>query len=230
MSYRWNRRQDKQIRNIKKNIHDMKFAEEVKYFDSAVAPFQTDTDGEGVELNDIPLGDDTGERVGYQVRCTSINIKGYFVLDSDRINGCLMRITLVWVPSGTPGGLPTLYGATSTGTDAIFDTVPTTASGIPTVFAPKSQEYFDKYDVIYDKVINIKPDVYYNTQAPAAVAVQKFVKFKIRKHFNRIVKYDADTGTITSIAQNTLVLYFSVDNATNSPTIGMTARLFYKDN
>lgn len=211
-----------------KRLNDMI---ELKFIDSFFSGSVNDNGSSIQLLNGIPIGTDPDERVGLELRATSVQFRGYLLTDPDVLASSTVRIIVFWdrqANGSVPLTLTSLTAADGTILDLTTVTDPT--------LAPYNYSAIDRYRVLYDKIITINPDVI-NTSVrdegppdvtTTATVLTKRANFKKKIKLGRTVKYDDASSGIASIATNSLymVAYTMEDDG---PVLRFGSRFYYKD-
>lgn len=204
------------ISTINKKIRSIQSKEELKYIDT-LHNTSIPTSGTLQLLNGVALGDDNNEREGKEISLTSIQFRAQFYSVTGQLTTSVIRM-LIFYDMQANGAAPTAA--------TLLDNTVITSLWL----APYNREYQKRYKILYDKIIQLTPQVVLNTTAgdtTTVLAVEKYVRKKIR--LGRTVKYIGDTAAITSIATNSLYLLLISDASSNTPTTLGGYRVYFKD-
>ncbi|QCX35022.1 capsid protein [Blackfly DNA Virus 1] len=217
---RMDRYQNRQIRNIKKDLHQMKMQEEVKYKDLFLN-VQSATPGGSIQLlNGTATGTDQTTRLGSQIKCTSLRFKVGLTSLSTLTSAAIFRIIVVW-DTQTNGIQFTLAGNALTGNVALLDNRVIT----DLIYSPRQLENADRFAIVYDKIHVLNAGAN-NTGATTPFPVEKVINKTFK--FNRITQYDAITDVIGAINRNSLHFIGLAQNSGES-NYDIATRLYFKD-
>jgi len=220
MSRRIDRYQNRQIKNIKKELHRMKMNQETKYHETYLAGQTPAITGSLNVLNAIAVGDDQVSRDGAECRCTSLRFILSYTSTIAAAGSVVFRVLIFW-DTQCNGVVPTVAGNPLTGTTAVLNNRVTT----DLVYAPRQLENADRFDFVYDKVHTINP----NFEISAAGDPYPWDKHIIKNFkFNRIVQFDNTTGVVASMNKNALYVLVIAQDA-NVAFYDLSAVVYFKD-
>jgi len=212
--------QNKRIDALNKKVKQIEGKEELKYFDTIPNPPLTlGVNGSTYCLNDMGIGGDPFDRVGDYIYASYVQIKGYITGNVAATSDRLIRVQLYWDKASTSGA-PSMYDSTTQGNIAVNDNR-NTATLIPNVFAPVSQEFKDRLTVIHDRV-------YHYHQY--SVGTDSFLPFTITKRLGRKCRFNNPAANSVPIT-NALYIAFSMDNVPMgiSYFLNFRSRFYFKD-
>lgn len=224
MPNRTNYIQNKRLNRIERKIDRMEDEIEYKYIDTYAAGAAVPTAGTSNELNLVAQGTTQITRIGAQIKMTSIQLRmSITALTSQTQSRCRVMLVIDKEPAG---GSLTVSGSAIGGTQAVLDTAVIT----DLMMAPYQHEARDRFKVVYDKIVYIKP-----TTAEAAASVttgdiavssqhviNKYIKL------NRRVQYSLTTATPSAVDRNMVTLVVIAETA-NSLTYTYGTRIYFSD-
>jgi len=153
-------------------------------------------------INDVAIGTAAYNRIGNQINCRSIQIRGTLVVDNTLtvLQPVRVRLMLVWYKE--PAGYA-------------LDDNALWPSGAPTVDEFTSYHDRKTFKVLYDKTITLCNDI------------KPVQAIRINKKLNAITEFD-ETGQINSGALYWVRIQ-DASTATPSDVQNITARLYYTD-
>lgn len=224
-------RQDRQIKEIKKSVKQIKKGFEVKYMPIFVN-IPANTSGSNVQqLNvGIAVGDTQVTRDGSQITATSLSFRGNIVSDPAKTTHSIVRLVVFWADMHLSGA-PTVVGNTTTGTTAVFNNL--NISTAPGWTVPVSIENIQLFDIIFDRTYVLNPNTVagFTPATGATTGLSSYcVPVSFKKKFRRKIRFDSNGSGITDISTNSLWMALISDNNTSPPTISGMSRFCFKDN
>ena len=145
---------------LNKKIKKLEDEQEIKYKDiwhTITATRTPDVQGQVFLLNGTQVGPyATGERIGSQIRATSLQLRGYFYIPllgtldtpiTDTLRAPMIRLIVFWVTN--PVGTPVIVGNSDTALDGVLDNI--IGSTADNIFAPYQFQSYPAIKVLYDK-------------------------------------------------------------------------------
>lgn len=206
---------DKRVKKIENEI-------ELKYVDFVNTAFSATAAPAGGLLNAIERGTPPNNRIGNEVRATSVQIR-YNIFNAIPAEFPQIIRVIVFYDRQANGGNPGFIGASST--NALLDNDVITNP----VHAPYNQNTRMRYHVMYDKVHVLIPQS--DTQTGLGMVPHEMF---IRKHIKlgRKTRYDANNipAAIADISTNSLWVMVVADATyADPPTMNFSSRFFFKD-
>lgn len=217
--------QDKKIKNLNKKIKKIEFLDETKFVDTAAIVTIPETGRLVSTLNyGILQGDGASTRDGNQVNTSSLIIRAVFATDVDKVSPSRVRMIVFWDKQCNGADATVSAGAGST---VALMTASATVDG---TLDHRNQLTIRRYDIIYDKVWTLNPQLKL-TEAAGTVTDNQIISMHISKRFKlgRRLYYSASAGAITDIVSNSINVVFISDNDAEPPTVNYNMRLYYKD-
>lgn len=228
---------------LNKKIKKLQKDPELKFLDNWSELNVTDS-GDLMVCNAIGSGITQTERDGNEVRCTSLEIRGYAYVNnlvivnqkSDLYRVPLLRMIVFW-DSSPNGALPDLIGnSIATEDDSLLDNT----DGADPVFLPYNRNTIGRFRVLYDKTYRFpqSPHVMsggYADTNPIVNLVVPHVVINKRIKLSRKTRYTGPDPDNSDISENGLYIAFISTYDTNSGTnyyisTGINARVnFYDD-
>lgn len=232
---------------LNKKIKKLQEEPEIKYKDAwhTISATRTpDSQGQVFLLNGTQVGPyATGERIGSQIRATSIQLRGYFYIpilgvlntpETDTLRAPMIRLIVFWVTN--PVGTPVIVGNSDTALDGVLDNI--IGSTADNIFAPYQFQSYPAIKVLYDKTYTFKvpPIVRYDDEVtpnrPESTAPYVMINKKIK--LSRLVKYNGEQSTISNFTNNALYMTaISTYDAASGPGYRIAGQIFsrfcYKD-
>ena len=232
---------------LNKKIKKLEDEQEIKYKDiwhTISATRTPDVQGQVFLLNGTQVGPYvTGERIGSQIRATSLQLRGYFYIpllgtldtpNTDTLRAPMIRLIVFWVTN--PVGTPVIVGNSDTALDGVLDNI--IGSTADNIFAPYQFQSYPAIKVLYDKTYTFKvpPIIRYNdgisANRPESTTPYVMINKKIK--LSRLVKYNGEQSTISNMTNNALYMTaISTYDAGSGPGYRIAGQIFsrfcYKD-
>lgn len=159
--------------------------------------------GTVVALTDIAQGDTDITRTGNSIFVRSVFLRGSLTSSADDATGTVVRIILF------------------SDTQQTSDTAPSAASVLSGVDidAPLNRTTAGRYNIMWDMMFNMP------LQSDSGVNIRQVKRFQSLRHH---VRYNGAAST--DIQKNGIYLLLLSNQATNTPTPNLTARVMYHDN
>lgn len=221
------------IANIERRLQVLGLEEELKFRDTAVA-FTNVVSGvsQSVCVNVVPEGVTEKERVGDDVRFTSVQWKLEGQVNGNRLDNTMYRVIIFWAIQNNNSSTVSVYGDPNSVAPLLDSTALTTRPCL----APYCYQTSDKFRVVYDRVFNMNPQVLDEWTNPAAGTNQAAVEYgpntnyihgKFRLH--RKTKYTTSVPGAQDIVTNALWLAVVSDSASAGVDLAGVVRVYYKD-
>lgn len=206
---------------LDKKIKKLQRDQELKYVDIYQANNDITTGAFVVLLNGMVTGTDSNERIGDEVRATSIQWRMNFSSDPTGTIPVAVRMILFWDKQAN-GLAPVIAGGG--GATSLLDT--TTVTDL--LLAPYNHESSDRFRVLYDKTFTLEP---YALAVGGGAAMQRYITMHKKINLSRRVKYDGDTAAFTDVVTNSLWFTFMSDIAAAgiNPQVEFGSRFYFKD-
>lgn len=170
----------------------------------------------------IPEGTGESERVGRQVQCTSLNIRGYIKIETfNYVPASFFLRFIVYVDKQANGAAATPAELIDTNPAGFY------------INNLRNLEQTDRFIILKDKLIRTDPTSgLYNTNLFTNVPTEQFVPFKCNLSLNDMpIQYSGTAGGLSDIRSNNIgIMCISSDPASNGLRVRYTARVRYKDN
>lgn len=218
------------ISTLNRKIKKIQDSRELKYFDTLFIGAVNST-GSLHLVNGIPAGTTQITRIGAEIDATSVQFRFAIDTDSTNITGTQrIRMILFWDRQAN-GAAPALAGdpLLATGGGALLNNAVVT----DLVYSPYQYENQERFRVLYDKTFQLSPKIWqeHDNSTPTAITevypIGMTSKRKIK--LGRKVRYDATTGSITTINTNSLYMAFVSSESANAPTVYCGFRFYFKD-
>lgn len=206
---------------LDKKIKKLQRDQELKYSDVYQANNDITTGAFVVLLNGIASGTDSDQRIGDEVRATSIQWRMNFSSDPVATIPTLVRYILFWDKQAN-GLSPVIAGGAGT-TSLLDNTIVTDLT-----LAPYNHESSDRFRVLFDKTFTLEP---FSLAVGGGAAMQRYMTSHKKINLSRRVKHDGDTATFADIVTNALWFTFISDVAAAgiNPQVEFGSRYYFKD-
>lgn len=211
-----NKSLNKKIKHIENNLMELKFLDT----NSGVTPSIA---GVSDYLSGLAQGDTASLRQGNIINPTSIQIRATMFTDIDTLSISQIRVILFWDRQPN-GAAPVLSGASTT--QSLLDT------GVVTnpILSPRNFNTIERYGILWDKVVQLNPNVPLLVAGGATTQVVQVGKFLSKViHLSRLVKYNNTSAAITASVSNALHCAFFTNLAADVAIINLGYRLYYRD-
>lgn len=202
---------------LSKRIKAIEHEIELKAFDTYNVSTSVTTSGTQNLLNAIGRNVAEYQRIGNQIKTTSVQIKLSAILNTLSLVPNTMRLIVFW-DRQCNNGLPTMIGAATVPSvlDSDYVTEP--------ILMPYNINSRDRYTILYDKmhVIGIN-DIVGGFPVQVRVNINKYIKA------SRMCRFDDAGTTVASITTNALYCWYVTDQGANGPNVKFASRVYYKD-
>lgn len=223
-------------KNLDRRIKKIEADKEIKNRDSLITSMTLLGDVTAASTNWTLLNDslDQGtkvpDRIGDEVRITSVSLRIRLSTDVDEVKTTLVRCMVFW--DRQANGLPFGYNGTDPTLGTFGPLIPSGASYVYNHYNPYlCGGRTTRYKMLYDKTFTLQPQGF-NSDGTKSYQVVKLIKKKIK--VNKIMKYKRGgdgTGNLDQIMSGALWLVLVADptSSTTAPLAMTSYRLNYAD-
>lgn len=202
---------------LNKKIKKLQRDPELKFYDRWINFGSVTTNSVIAACNDVGSGISQVERDGNEIRCTSLEIRGYAFINnletvvqkSDLYRVPLLRMLVFWDRSPN-NDMPQLIGnSTATEDDSVLDNT----DGADPVFLPYNRNTIDRFRVLYDKTFRFPQSPYvisggYGEGKPDVNTVVPHLVINKRIKLSRKTRYSGPDPDYSDISENGLYVAF----------------------
>lgn len=205
-----NKTLSKQIKHIKNDLIELKY---VDVYTASTNLTSTPSNFNGWNL--IANGDQADERVGDKISPVSLILRWSITTVTALVLPMKVRMFVYW-DTQTNLAVPLA--------NSVFDTSIIT----DTVFAPRFQQFIDRYVFLYDKTFTI------NTMQQGATAGTTTLPFGvsgiIKLKLGRVIRYIGAIANINTISSNSINVAYVTDSATTGQAnLELGGRMYFRD-
>lgn len=212
--------QDKQIVTIKKELKKLQGEIDLKKIDSLLNGEFNTTATTTALLNPVVQGVSEITRIANNVLWTSIQVKGVFFTDPQRISAQTCRM-IIFIDKAANGIAPTMAMLLNIGTITLPQ------------YAPYNEDYFTRFKIIKDKLIVLNPSVVNITVAGVTTdAISKAQIINFRESLHLKANYGlSNFGDIRDISTGAvwIMLIGGFAAGTDCPSATLGIRMFFRD-
>lgn len=201
---------------LNKKIKKLQKDPELKFYDRWIN-FNVTTSSVIAALNDVGSGIAQTERDGNEIRCTSLEIRGYAFINnlltvvqkSDLYRVPLLRMIVFW-DSSPNNDMPQVIGnSTATEDDSLLDNT----NNIDPVFLPYNRNTNGRFRILYDKTYRFPQSTYvmsrgYDDPNPVVNTVVPHIVINKKIKLSRKTRYTGPDPDYSDISENGLYVAF----------------------